>query len=123
MRSAQLHSSYTNFPLVSCVPHSWRCNDASQATSLALCSQLEAGGPAGESLLARLPGVLEGLAEVAEKGLGDALAPFAAAAGPVLDVKAADRALGSLYRDCTAASKVGARHTMPSQDGAGVAQR
>lgn len=96
---------------------------ASQATSLALCSQLEAGGPAGESLLARLPGVLEGLAEVAEKGLGDALAPFAAAAGPVLDVKAADRALSSLYRDCTAASKAGARHTMPSQDDAGVAQR
>lgn len=48
---------------------------------------------------------LQVLAGLLEDELPTAVAPFATQAGPVIDARAMDRALNTLYRECTASAR------------------
>jgi hypothetical protein len=79
-----------------------------QTIGFMLRSHLEAASPeACAGLSPLLPGIMEVLAGLIEDGLPAAAAPLAAAAGPVLDVRAMDRALQALYREASSGSRGG----------------
>lgn len=56
-----------------------------------------------------LPGIMEGLASLIEEGLPAIVAPFADAAGPVLDARALDRSLNDMWRTISAATPRGGK--------------
>jgi hypothetical protein len=79
-----------------------------QTIGFTLRSHLESASAESASGLAPLlPGIMEVLAGLIEDALPAAAAPLAAAAGPVLDVRAMDRALQALYRECSSGSRGG----------------
>jgi hypothetical protein len=79
-----------------------------QTIGFTLRSHLEsASAEAAAGLAPLLPGIMEVLAGLIEDALPAAAAPLAAAAGPVLDVRAMDRALQALYRECSSGSRGG----------------
>lgn len=79
---------------------------ASQTIGFTLRSHLEASSPeAAPGLAPLLPGLMEVLAGLIEDGLPAAAAPLAAAAGPVVEVRAMDRALQALYREASSGSR------------------
>lgn len=79
-----------------------------QTIGFTLRSHLEASSPeAAPGLAPLLPGLMEVLAGLIEDGLPAAAAPLAAAAGPVVDVRAMDRALQALYREASSGSRSG----------------
>jgi hypothetical protein len=79
-----------------------------QTIGFTLRSHLEsASAEAASGLAPLLPGIMEVLAGLIEDALPAAAAPLAAAAGPVLDVRAMDRALQALYRECSSGSRAG----------------
>ncbi|KAF6253828.1 hypothetical protein COO60DRAFT_1642879 [Scenedesmus sp. NREL 46B-D3] len=95
---------------------------ATQTIGFTLRSHLESASPeAAAGLAPLLPGIMEVLAGLTEDALPAAAAPLAAAAGPVLDVRAMDRALQALYRECSKGSR-GARGS-PAKGGGLVQAR
>jgi hypothetical protein len=91
-----------------------------QSIGFTLRSHLEAASAESAAGLAPLlPGIMEVLAGLIEDALPAAAAPLAAAAGPVLDVRAMDRALQALYRECSSGSRTG--RGSPSKAAAGAA--
>lgn len=86
-----------------------------QTVGFTLCSHLEESASNAARLAPLLPGIMEVFAGLIEDQLADAVAPYAAQAGPVMDVRAMDRALQALYKQCSAGSR--ASRTAAAQQG------
>eukprot|EP00879_Flechtneria_rotunda_P010819 GHRR01011308.1.p1 GENE.GHRR01011308.1~~GHRR01011308.1.p1 ORF type:complete len:249 (+),score=85.90 GHRR01011308.1:959-1705(+) len=80
-----------------------------QTASFTLRSHIEGlsegGAPAAADLARLLPAIMEVLAGLVDDQLAEALAPLTVQAGPILDVKAMDKALNAMYRECQDATQ------------------